>query len=134
MSKNRNRKKFDKALTSREYTLKLMKETYSYCYICQKRSGSWYYDCSPADMHCKHRHGNGRKILPYKYRSYKSWKHNRKTKSKIREKAKEKIGDINSQFGTCWITNGSSNMKINKNESIPEGWSLGRKIKLHPFV
>jgi len=36
------------------------------------------------------------------------------------------IGNKNSQFGTCWITNGLTNSKIHKNEPIPEGWKLGR--------
>lgn len=82
MSKNRNRAKLNKCLTQKEYRLRLMKEKYSYCYVCQKRSGSWYYDCSPADMKCKHRHGNGRKIERYMHRSYRTWKYNRKTQWK----------------------------------------------------
>jgi len=81
--------------------------------------------CEISSNNFKKAHTEGK----IKYNTFKDKKHSEETKSKIREKAKEKIGDINSQFGTCWITNGSSNMKINKNESIPEGWSLGRKIK-----
>jgi len=38
-------------------------------------------------------------------------------------------GNKNSQFGTCWITNGTENKKIKKNSKIPEKWELGRKIK-----
>ena len=38
-------------------------------------------------------------------------------------------GDRNSQFGSCWITNGEVNKKIKKNEIIPEGWKLGRTTK-----
>lgn len=38
-------------------------------------------------------------------------------------------GSKNSQFGTMWITNGSENKKIKKDDSIPEGWMKGRKIK-----
>lgn len=37
-------------------------------------------------------------------------------------------GNKNSQFGTCWITNGIQNKKIFKGSLIPEGWKLGRKI------
>jgi hypothetical protein len=37
-------------------------------------------------------------------------------------------GDNNSQFGTCWITNGIDNKKIKKNTPIPKGWDLGRKL------
>jgi hypothetical protein len=35
----------------------------------------------------------------------------------------------NSQFGTCWITNGKENKKIFKGDNIPNGWRLGRVIK-----
>lgn len=83
MSKNRNRAKLNPSLTSREYRIKMMKDEYSYCYICQKRSGSWYYDCSPTSSRAKHRHGNGRIISTWEHRSYKTWKHSRKTKWKI---------------------------------------------------
>lgn len=38
-------------------------------------------------------------------------------------------GDKNSQYGSMWITNGSDNKKIRKEESIPEGWYKGRKLK-----
>jgi hypothetical protein len=56
--------------------------------------------------------------------------HTEDSKQKMRESSKGKgTSDSNSQFGTCWITNGTQNMKIRKGYSIPEGWSLGRKIK-----
>jgi gas vesicle protein len=61
--------------------------------------------------------------------NFKGRTHKEETKALIREKAKERIGDKNSQYGTCWITNGIQNMKIHKGDSIPEGWSLGRKNK-----
>ena len=38
-------------------------------------------------------------------------------------------GEKNSQAGTMWITNNIENKKIKKNESIPDGWTKGRKIK-----
>ena len=38
------------------------------------------------------------------------------------------IGKDNSQYGTCWITNGEQNKKIKKIETIPDGWKRGRKI------
>lgn len=37
-------------------------------------------------------------------------------------------GEKNSQYGTCWITNGIENKKIKKNQQIPNGWRLGRII------
>jgi hypothetical protein len=36
-------------------------------------------------------------------------------------------GESNSQFGTCWITNGTENKKIKKTEKLPKGWEFGRK-------
>jgi group I intron endonuclease len=39
------------------------------------------------------------------------------------------VGATNSQFGTCWITDGTVNSKIKKCNPIPDGWRLGRKIK-----
>jgi hypothetical protein len=56
--------------------------------------------------------------------------HSEESKQKMRESSKGKgTTYTNSQFGTCWINNGTENMKIRKGDSIPEGWSLGRKLK-----
>ena len=59
------------------------------------------------------------------------------TKGKnISEEHKRKIGEANkikqsgssnSQFGTCWITNGIGNKKIKKTNTLPDGWVFGRK-------
>lgn len=38
------------------------------------------------------------------------------------------IGESNSQFGTCWITNGVENKKIKKDSSLPDNWKFGRTI------
>jgi len=42
----------------------------------------------------------------------------------------DRTGVKNSQFGTCWITNGKENKKIKKENIIPNGWKLGRKLPL----
>lgn len=34
----------------------------------------------------------------------------------------------NSQYGTMWITDGTANQKIKKEDVIPEGWRKGRII------
>lgn len=47
------------------------------------------------------------------------------TKEKLRQLTQEK----NSQFGSIWITDGNTNMKIKKDASVPEGWSKGRTFK-----
>lgn len=39
-------------------------------------------------------------------------------------------GENNSQYGTVWITNGSDNKKIKKNDDIPNGWYKGRVINI----
>lgn len=57
-------------------------------------------------------------------------KHTEETKRKIGEKNSiNQKGENNNQFGTCWITNGKENKKIKKENIIPDGWKLGRKIK-----
>lgn len=54
-------------------------------------------------------------------------KHSNETKRKIGEKnAQTQKGIKNSQFGTCWITNGISNKKIKKDDDIPQNWYKGR--------
>jgi hypothetical protein len=60
--------------------------------------------------------------------AFKNKKHSEKTK-KLISKIKSGTGmkEKNSQYGTCWITNGVENKKIKKEEIIPEGWYKGRK-------
>lgn len=59
-------------------------------------------------------------------------KHTNKTKLQMRE-THHKNGDQksykNSQYGTCWITNGIKSKKIHKGDLIPDDWRLGRKLK-----
>ena len=56
--------------------------------------------------------------------------HSKETKYLMCKKSK---GKSNSQYGTCWITNGKENKKINK-EELPqyqlEGWKRGRIMDL----
>lgn len=61
-----------------------------------------------------------------KYDTFTGKSHSENTKKILSEKAHLKIGNLNSQFGTCWITNGVDNKKIKKEEIIPNGWKLGR--------
>ena len=55
-------------------------------------------------------------ILKEKYPCgvWKGKNHTEETKQKLRNK-KLQVGCKNSQYGTCWITNGIENKKINKN-------------------
>ena len=55
--------------------------------------------------------------------------HNKETKSKMSKKASERTGKKNSQFGTCWITNGVNNKKIKKEDIsvyLKDGYKKGR--------
>jgi len=57
-------------------------------------------------------------------------KHSKQTIKKMKDSAKGKhLGELNSQFGTIWITNEKENKKIKNTETIPMGWKKGRKIK-----
>lgn len=55
--------------------------------------------------------------------------HSNETKQKMSKIKKGKgLGENNSQYGTCWVTNEKENKKIYKGDSIPNGWRLGRKF------
>ena len=54
-------------------------------------------------------------------------KHTLEHKQKMSSVMKEKqSGDKNSQFGSMWITDGTKNKKIKKDDFIPKGWNKGR--------
>lgn len=65
-----------------------------------------------------------------KHDNFKGKFHSNETKQKMSISSKGKcIGDANSQFGTCWITNGIDNKKIKKENLetfINLGWKKGR--------
>jgi hypothetical protein len=79
-----------------------------------------------SSINMRHTHSEGK----IKYDTFTGKTHTEESKQLMRDKAKERIGDKNSQFGTCWITNGKENKKINKGDSIPNDWKLGR-IKMY---
>lgn len=60
---------------------------------------------------------------------FKGKKHTKETREKISKSNSSLIGEKNSQYGTIWITNGIENKKIKKEETIPENWYKGRKIR-----
>ena len=62
--------------------------------------------------------------------TFKGKKHSDETKQKMRDSAKNRKIEQNSQYGTCWITNGSESKKIKKTDNLPLGWEYGRKINL----
>jgi hypothetical protein len=65
-----------------------------------------------------------------RYDTFTGKQHTDATKAAIGAKNSERQkGSKNSQFGTKWITDGTENKKIPKEQEIPEGWRLGRTIK-----
>ncbi len=74
----------------------------------------------------RHKNGNYNNM---KYDNFKNKTHTKETKLKMSKSKKGTgVGLNNSQFGTCWITNGIENKKIKKHNIIPIGWRLGRII------
>ena len=87
-------------------------------------------------MFCKIHHEKMKNDVEYyenvvsKIRGNKNWlgkKHKPETIEKMKQsKIGHGIGEKNSQFGTCWITDGIQNKIIKKDNTIPNGWKLGR--------
>jgi len=56
--------------------------------------------------------------------------HTAETRQKMRDSHQGKaVGELNSQFGTRWITNSIETRKIKNTDDILSGWKLGRTIK-----
>lgn len=65
----------------------------------------------------------------FRYDTFVGKSHSEDSKRKIGEaNSIKQSGTNNSQFGKCWITNGTESQKIMKGDIIPEGWRLGRKM------
>lgn len=76
------------------------------------------------------RYGTNQKIFKNRC-DWNGREHSEETKKKMSEAKKGKgTGKSNSQFGTCWITNGEEAKKIKKTELdsyLNNGWRKGRK-------
>ena len=73
---------------------------------------------------------HSRKFKEVGSKAFEGKTHTEQTKKSIGQKnSVSQKGESNSQFGTCWITNGTENKKIRKDSSIPTGWWNGRKQK-----
>ena len=79
---NKKRKELETVTNNRTYNIMYKRSIHTYCYICQKRAGSYFADCSPSGFQSKGFHGSGKYIYRYKARWYKTWKHNRRTQYK----------------------------------------------------
>ena len=58
-------------------------------------------------------------------------KHSDETKQKLRKS--KNTGEANSQFGTCWINNGTEAKKVKKETLqiwLNDGWQIGRKVQI----
>lgn len=65
------------------------------------------------------------KLGLFKVPSFKGQKHTPETLEKLRKTKNN--GESNSQFGTCWITNGTESKKIKKEDlNQHTGWYKGR--------
>jgi hypothetical protein len=75
-------------------------------------------------------HNEGRKKSDYKFgSSFRGKKHKEESKHKIGSaNSTNQKGKNNSQYGTCWITNGKENKKVKKTDILPENWWYGRII------
>ena len=81
-----------------------------------------------ADIKLCEKYGpNYQKVIRKLSSAFFNKKHSEETKQKMRKS--KNVKEKNSQFGTCWITNGSINKKIKNHELIPKGWYKGRKIR-----
>ena len=65
--------------------------------------------------------------IPVQWGEWAGKKHKPETIEKMKGHSRQK-GSNNSQYGKCWITNEIESKKINKDDIIPEGWRLGRKM------
>jgi len=66
----------------------------------------------------------------FRYDTFTGKKHKKESIEKMKSvKKNHGMGIENSQYGTCWITNGDENKKIKKDSIIPEGWFKGRVTK-----
>lgn len=70
---------------------------------------------------------DGLKESGFNHKSFLGKKHKEESKQKIGlANSTHQKGKNNSQYGTCWITNGSENKKVKKTDILPENWWCGR--------
>jgi hypothetical protein len=106
-----------------------------YHYECSKRGGDIHANRLKVDLEYSEKHKewaskNGKKLYENGIFAPADWtnkKHSEESKQKMSEAKKGKrTGKDSSQFGTMWITNGTENKKVKKEDLIPDGWYKGR--------
>jgi len=79
---------------------------------------------------CKQQYANNERPVNVRPHVVGEYKHTDVVRDKISNAVRGKrAGKGNSQFGKMWITNGESNLKIQKTDVVPEGWKPGRTMK-----
>lgn len=74
--------------------------------------------------------GKEGKSYPNRFPSFAGKLHTEESKKKISASMKGKcVKELNSQYGSIWVTNGVECKKIKENK-IPDGWHRGRKFKI----
>ena len=80
---------------------------------------------------------DGQQLSDYEFgSSFRGKHHTEEAKAKMREKARLRVGEKNSAFGSIWIYNKSleQNKKVKKEQVetfLNQGWKLGRKMNFH---
>jgi hypothetical protein len=118
----------------RKSTDNILREKYGDNFKSQISNNYWSKLKSDSKLLEKHKENlkNGLKTSNFDHGStFRGKTHSDETKKNIGEKnAINQKGEKNSQFGTCWITNGEKNLKIKKEElSLYPGWTRGRVIR-----
>ena len=73
---------------------------------------------------------DGLKRIKFNHATLQGIKRDEVTKKKIGlTNSIKQSGKLNSQFGTCWITDGMENKKLKNDSLLPDGWHKGKTIK-----
>jgi len=103
---------------------------------CSKKGGKVFSDKLKNDKQFRLKHNKKAskrleewiKSGKHDFKTFKGKSHSEESKMKMSESSRgQGKGEKNSQFGSCWITNGVDNKKIKRGDEIPNEWKLGRK-------
>jgi len=66
--------------------------------------------------------------LEYIRRAQAKWTGSKHSLESRRQMSSKKLGPLNNQYGTRWITDGTLNKKVWPSVELPEGWYYGRVV------